>query len=62
MCVCVIYIYNMSAIATEGKVITCKAAVQFERKGELQIVDVQVAPPKRLEVRIKIIGSGAFYP
>ena len=61
MCVCVIYIYNMSAIATEGKVITCKAAVQFERKGELQIVDVQVAPPKRLEVRIKIIGSGVCH-
>lgn len=27
----------------------------------MQIVDVQVAPPKRLEVRIKIIGSGVCH-
>ena len=52
---------NMATFTTEGKTITCKAAVQFERKGELKIVDVNVAPPKRLEVRIKIIGSGVCH-
>ena len=50
-----------SLTSTEGQTITCKAAVQFERKGELKIVDVNVAPPKRLEVRIKIIGSGVCH-
>lgn len=41
-------------MATEGKVITCKAAVAWEAKQLLSVEDVQVAPPQAGEVRIKI--------
>lgn len=41
-------------MATEGKVITCKAAVAWEAKQPLSVEDVQVAPPQAGEVRIKI--------
>ena len=40
-----------------GKVITCKAAVAFEPKKPMQVVDVQVAPPKAGEVRVKVIAN-----
>ncbi|CAM6014888.1 unnamed protein product [Sphagnum balticum] len=39
--------------STEGKTITCKAAVAWEPH-KLSIEDVEVAPPKANEVRIKI--------
>ncbi|XP_057833337.1 alcohol dehydrogenase 1 [Cryptomeria japonica] len=39
---------------TAGKVITCKAAVAWGVKQPLVIEDVQVDPPKSMEVRIKI--------
>uniref|UniRef100_A0A0A1X0F9 S-(hydroxymethyl)glutathione dehydrogenase n=1 Tax=Zeugodacus cucurbitae TaxID=28588 RepID=A0A0A1X0F9_ZEUCU len=47
--------------STEGKVITCKAAVAWEAKKPLVIEDVEVAPPKAHEVRIKIIASGVCH-
>ena len=36
---------------TQGKVITCKAAVAWEAKTPLDVTDVQIAPPKKGEVR-----------
>ncbi|KAG5383364.1 hypothetical protein IGI04_034834 [Brassica rapa subsp. trilocularis] len=42
-------------MATQGQVITCKAAVAYEPNKPLIIEDVQVAPPQAGEVRIKIL-------
>eukprot|EP00253_Pinus_taeda_P032802 PITA_32802 len=42
------------ASSTEGKVITCKAAVAWGPSQPLKIEEVQVAPPKAMEVRIKV--------
>ena len=39
-------------------VITCKAAVAWEAKAPLSIEEIQVAPPKAGEVRIKIMATG----
>ncbi|KAL1410962.1 formate dehydrogenase (NAD+) [Vanrija albida] len=44
--------------STEGKTITCKAAVAWEAGKPLSIETVEVAPPKDGEVRIKILYSG----
>jgi S-(hydroxymethyl)glutathione dehydrogenase / alcohol dehydrogenase len=38
--------------------ITCKAAVCWKANEPLKIEEVQVAPPRSGEVRIKIIASG----
>jgi len=43
--------------ATNGKTITCKAAVAWGPKEPLDITDIQVAPPKAGEVRIKVIAN-----
>ncbi|XP_003225789.1 alcohol dehydrogenase 1B [Anolis carolinensis] len=45
-------------MCTAGKVIKCKAAVLFEVKQPLHIVEIEVAPPKAHEVRVKILASG----
>jgi len=42
---------------TACKEITCKAAVAFEPNKPLQLVDVQVAPPQKGEVRVKIVAT-----
>ncbi|KAG6403120.1 hypothetical protein SASPL_135337 [Salvia splendens] len=42
-------------MATQGQVITCKAAVAWEPNKPLVIEEVQVAPPLAGEVRIKIL-------
>merc|ERR1712165_702196 len=42
---------------TQGKVITCKAAVAWEAKTPLDVTDVQIAPPKAGEVRVKVIAN-----
>ncbi|XP_066430089.1 NADP-dependent alcohol dehydrogenase-like [Eleutherodactylus coqui] len=47
-----------STMSTAGKVIKCKAAVAWEPSKPLSIEDIEVAPPKAHEVRIKIISSG----
>ncbi|CAK9783896.1 putative formaldehyde dehydrogenase [Cutaneotrichosporon oleaginosum] len=44
--------------STEGKTITCKAAVAWEAGKPLSIEDVEVAPPRAGEVRIKILYTG----
>ncbi|KAK2586428.1 hypothetical protein KPH14_010708 [Odynerus spinipes] len=42
---------------TAGKVIKCKAAVAWKEKQPLSIEEVEVAPPKAHEVRIKIVAT-----
>ena len=42
---------------TTGKVITCKAAVAWAPNEPLSIETVHVAPPKRGEVRIKVVAN-----
>ena len=48
----------MSEPNTAGKVITCKAAVCWGAGEPLKIEDVEVAPPRAHEVRIKILYTG----
>nr|XP_020836180.1 alcohol dehydrogenase E chain-like [Phascolarctos cinereus] len=45
-------------MATAGKAIKCKAAVLWELNKPLSIEEVEVAPPKANEVRIKIVATG----
>ncbi|XP_069834468.1 alcohol dehydrogenase 1-like [Dendropsophus ebraccatus] len=45
-------------MATAGKVIKCKAAVCWAPKRPLSIEEIEVAPPKAHEVRIKIVATG----
>nr|XP_024650043.1 alcohol dehydrogenase 1A-like [Macaca nemestrina] len=45
-------------MSTAGKVIKCKAAVLWEVKKPFSIEDVEVAPPKAYEVRIKMVTVG----
>ncbi|XP_078004579.1 alcohol dehydrogenase 1A-like [Phascolarctos cinereus] len=45
-------------MATAGKVIKCKAAVLWELNKALSIEEIEVAPPKANEVRIKIVATG----
>lgn len=46
---------------TKGQVIKCKAAVAWEKEKPLTIEDVEVAPPKAGEVRIKVLASGVCH-
>lgn len=46
---------------TEGRVITCKAAVAWEAKKPLVIEDIEVAPPAAGEVRIQILATGVCH-
>ena len=43
---------------TAGKVIKCKAAVCWGAGEELKVEDIEVAPPKAHEVRIRILHTG----
>ncbi|XP_020843931.1 all-trans-retinol dehydrogenase [NAD(+)] ADH7-like [Phascolarctos cinereus] len=43
---------------TAGKVIKCKAAVLWGLKQPFSIEDVEVAPPKAHEIRLKILATG----
>ncbi|KAM5339389.1 all-trans-retinol dehydrogenase [NAD(+)] ADH7 isoform 2-T2 [Glossophaga mutica] len=45
-------------MGTAGKVIKCKAAVLWEPNKPLSIEEIEVAPPKAKEVRIKISATG----
>lgn len=47
----------MNLRKTNGKPIQCKAAVAWEAKKPLDVCTVVVAPPKRGEVRVKIIAN-----
>ncbi|XP_060783195.1 alcohol dehydrogenase class-3-like [Neoarius graeffei] len=48
-------------MGTENKVIRCKAAVAWEPGKPLSVEEVEVAPPKDHEVRIKIAASGVCH-
>uniref|UniRef100_A0A8D0BVT7 alcohol dehydrogenase n=1 Tax=Salvator merianae TaxID=96440 RepID=A0A8D0BVT7_SALMN len=48
-------------MSTAGKVIKCKAAIAWELKKPFSIVEIEVAPPKAHEVRIKILASGVCH-
>uniref|UniRef100_A0A4X1U5Q3 Alcohol dehydrogenase-like N-terminal domain-containing protein n=1 Tax=Sus scrofa TaxID=9823 RepID=A0A4X1U5Q3_PIG len=41
-----------------SQVIKCKAAVLWEQKQPFSIEEIEVAPPKAKEVRIKILATG----
>ncbi|XP_021511468.1 alcohol dehydrogenase 6 [Meriones unguiculatus] len=45
-------------MSTAGKVIRCKAAVLWKPGAPLDIEEIEVAPPKTKEVRIKILATG----
>nr|XP_027791257.1 all-trans-retinol dehydrogenase [NAD(+)] ADH7 [Marmota flaviventris] len=45
-------------MSTAGKVIKCKAAVLWELNQPFSIEEIEVAPPKAKEVRIKILATG----
>ncbi|CAK6968289.1 alcohol dehydrogenase class-3-like [Scomber scombrus] len=48
-------------MSTTGQVIKCKAAVAWEPGKPLSIEDVEVAPPKVHEVRIKVVATGVCH-
>ena len=54
------FIENLKA--TNGKTITCKAAVAWEAKKPLDVTDIQVAPPKAGEVRVKVRHEQMYCP
>ncbi|KAL7030688.1 hypothetical protein ACKWTF_006752 [Chironomus riparius] len=43
---------------SEGKVITCRAAVAWKPQEPFKIEEIQVDPPKAGEVRVKVIHTG----
>lgn len=43
---------------TEGKSITCRAAVCWAAGEALKIEEIQVAPPQSNEIRAKVVASG----
>jgi S-(hydroxymethyl)glutathione dehydrogenase/alcohol dehydrogenase len=46
---------------TTGKVIKCRAAVAWEASKPLVIEEIEVDPPKKGEVRIKIVATGVCH-
>ncbi|GJQ82022.1 ADH5 [Trypoxylus dichotomus] len=48
-------------MSTQGQVIKCKAAVAWGPKEELSFEEVEVAPPKAHEVRIKILYTAVCH-
>jgi len=46
---------------TEGQTITCKAAVAWGAKEKLKLETIEVAPPRKGEVRIKILATGVCH-
>lgn len=48
-------------MSTEGKVITCKAMVQWENGADLKEETIQVGAPMAGEVRVKILASGVCH-
>lgn len=48
-------------MSTAGQVIKCKAAVAWEANKPLSIEEIEVAPPKAGEVRIKIHATGVCH-
>jgi len=54
-------IFLIPFMSTAGKVIKCRAAVAWEATKPLSIEEVEVAPPKAGEVRVKIVASGVCH-
>ncbi|KYQ91641.1 zinc-containing alcohol dehydrogenase (ADH) [Tieghemostelium lacteum] len=48
-------------MSTVGQVIKCKAAIAWEAKKPLVIEEVEVEPPKKGEVRVRIISTGVCH-
>ncbi|KAM0716752.1 hypothetical protein Q7P37_008197 [Cladosporium fusiforme] len=48
----------MDFTQTQGKTITCKAAVAWAAGEDLSVEDIQVAPPRANEVRIRVFYNG----
>ena len=44
--------------STIGKTITCRAAILWSPDKPLTVETIEVEPPKRNEVRVKIVASG----
>merc|ERR1712212_968128 len=47
--------------STKGKVIKCQAAVAWEKNKPLSVEEVEVAPPQKGEVRIKVLATGVCH-
>lgn len=47
----------MESSSTAGKVIKCKAAVAWAPKQPLDVTEIEVAPPKAGEIRVKVIAN-----
>ena len=47
-----------TTMSTEGKTITCKAAIAWEANKPLSVEDVHVAPPREGEVRVRVTFTG----
>ncbi|XP_073445584.1 alcohol dehydrogenase 1-like [Dendrobates tinctorius] len=45
-------------MSTAGKIIKCRAAVAYEFKQPLVVQEIEVAPPKAHEIRVKVCASG----
>lgn len=46
---------------TQGKPIKCKAAIAWSKGGLLSIETIEIAPPEKNEVRVKIISTGVCH-
>ncbi|KAJ3177200.1 hypothetical protein HDU85_005978 [Gaertneriomyces sp. JEL0708] len=46
---------------TAGQIIKCKAAVAWEAGKPLSIEDIEVGPPKKGEVRLKVLATGVCH-
>lgn len=46
---------------TSGKPIQCKAAIVWNAGEDLKVEDIEVAPPKAHEVRIRILHTGVCH-
>jgi S-(hydroxymethyl)glutathione dehydrogenase/alcohol dehydrogenase len=44
-----------------GEIIHCKAAVAWESQKPLVVEDIEVHPPRKGEVRIKVLASGVCH-
>ena len=47
----------MESSSTAGQVIKCKAAVAWGPKQPLDVTEIEVAPPKAGEIRVKVIAN-----
>ena len=51
----------MSSSSTAGQPIRCLAAIAWEAKKPLSVEEVEVAPPGKGEVRIKVLFTGVCH-